>query len=189
VSNKSQAENWSTSALKIDKGSKFKSPIWINNGHSLTMINALKDLFSNQPLMAALLASFLAQIAKLGWHYLKNRTWNWALLFRAGGMPSSHSATVAAAAHSIGLNFGFGTPLYAISFVLAMIVIYDATGVRRQAGKHAEIINRMILDLASGHPLKEEQLREVLGHTPMEAIIGTLFGVVTAHIFWMIVTF
>jgi acid phosphatase family membrane protein YuiD len=150
------------------------------------MLKALKDLTTNQPLMAALLASFIAQIAKLGWFYIKNKKWNWALLFRAGGMPSSHSATVAAVTHSVGLNYGFGTPIFAVSFVLATIVIYDATGVRRQAGKHAEIINRMIMDLAAGNPLKQEQLREVLGHTPMEAIIGMILGVLVAQIFWLI---
>ena len=67
-----------------------------------------------------------------------------------------------------------------------MIVIYDATGIRRQAGKHAEIINAMINDLASGHPLREEQLREVLGHTPMEALGGVIWGFGIAQIMFMI---
>jgi acid phosphatase family membrane protein YuiD len=108
------------------------------------------------------------------------------LLLRAGGMPSSHSALVAAASHATGLFWGFDSPVFALSFVLAMIVIYDATGIRRQAGKHAEIINTMIKDLASGHPLKEEQLREVLGHTPLEAIGGTLLGLITAQLAWIV---
>jgi hypothetical protein len=67
-----------------------------------------------------------------------------------------------------------------------MIVIYDATGIRRQAGKHARIINQMITDLTSGHPLKQEQLREILGHTPMEALAGTILGIATAQIIWWI---
>lgn len=100
-------------------------------------------------------------------------------------MPSSHSALVAAAAHAIGLYWGFGSPFFALAFVLAMIVVYDATGIRRQAGRHARIINQMILDLASGHPLKEEQLREVLGHTPLEALVGTLLGIAVAQIMWI----
>ena len=108
------------------------------------------------------------------------------LLLRAGGMPSSHSALVAAAAHSIGLNLGFSSPLFTVSFVLAIIVIYDATGIRRQAGKHAVIINQMIRELTSGHPLKQEQLREVLGHTPLEAVAGTILGVLSAHILWLV---
>jgi acid phosphatase family membrane protein YuiD len=150
------------------------------------MAVSLSDFFSNQPLMAALVASFIAQISKFCLYYFLHKEWNWALLIRAGGMPSSHSAMVAAVTHSIGLNFGFGTPIYAASFVMAMIVIYDATGIRRQAGKHAEIINRMIMDLTSGHPLKEEQLREVLGHTPLEAIAGAILGLLCAQIFWLL---
>jgi len=148
------------------------------------MIQTLKIIFSNQPLVAALAASFIAQVIKISLYYILHKEWNWALLFRVGGMPSSHSATVAAVTHSVGLNFGFGTPIYAVAFVMSIIVIYDATGIRRQAGKHAVVINRMILDLASGHPLKEEQLREVLGHTPMEALVGTLLGLLVAYLFW-----
>ncbi len=92
-------------------------------------------------------------------------------------MPSSHSALVAAIAHAIGLYVGFETPLFALSLAIAIIVIYDATGIRRQAGQHAEIINAMIRDLAHGHPLKQQQLREVLGHTPLEALAGSSVGV------------
>lgn len=143
-------------------------------------------IFHNSILISALAAWSLAQIIKVPLEYLQTRTWNWALLLRAGGMPSSHSALVAAVTHGIGLFTGFDSPLYALSFVVAMVVIYDATGIRRQAGKHAEIINTMIRDLASGHPLKEEQLREVLGHTPLEAIGGTILGLVIAQLGWSV---
>lgn len=142
-------------------------------------------IFANPVLIAALASWSLAQIIKIPLEYLQTRRWNWALLLRAGGMPSSHSALVAAAAHSIGLHAGFDSPVFALSFALAMIVIYDATGIRRQAGKHAEIINTMIKDLVEGHPLREEQLREVLGHTPLEALGGTLLGILVAQLSWM----
>lgn len=99
-------------------------------------------------------------------------------------MPSSHSALVAATAHSIGLLEGFDTALFALSVAIAVIVIYDATGIRRQAGKHAEIINAMVRDLASGHPLREEQLKEVLGHTPLEAVGGMLLGLLVSQLLW-----
>jgi acid phosphatase family membrane protein YuiD len=138
----------------------------------------------NQPLIAALVASFIAQITKFILGYLKNRRWDWILLLRAGGMPSSHSALVAGVAHSLGLTQGFGSSYFALAFVLAVVVIYDATGIRRQAGKHAHIINKMITELASGHPLKQEQLREVLGHTPLEALAGTILGILVAQIIW-----
>lgn len=140
----------------------------------------------NQVLIAALIAWSIAQVVKVPLEYLRSKKWNWALLFSAGGMPSSHSALVSGAAHAIGLYAGFDSPVFALGFVLSMIVIYDATGIRRQAGKHAKIINQMITDMASGHPLKEETLREVLGHTPLQAFMGTLLGVVTAQVLWFI---
>jgi acid phosphatase family membrane protein YuiD len=143
-------------------------------------------VFSNPVLIAALTAWAIAQIIKVPLEYVQTHKWNWSLLLRAGGMPSSHSALVAGIAHGIGLFNGFDTSLFALSVAFAMVVIYDATGIRRQAGKHAEMINAMINDLASGHPLKEEQLREVLGHTPLEALGGLILGIVTAQIAWFI---
>jgi uncharacterized protein len=146
----------------------------------------LPGFLSNPALIAALVAWGIAQIIKVPVDFLRNKRWDWTLLLRAGGMPSSHSALVTACAHSIGLFQGFDTPVFALAAVFAMVVIYDATGIRRQAGKHAEIINSMIRDLAHGHPLREEQLREVLGHTPLEAISGTIFGLLVSQLLWMV---
>ena len=95
-------------------------------------------------------------------------------------------AGVAGTAQATGLYMGYNSAAFALSFVLAVVVIYDATGIRRQAGKHAAVINAMVQDLATGHPLKEEQLREVLGHTPMEAVAGTLLGIVISQLVWML---
>ena len=147
----------------------------------------LLGLFHNSVLIAALTAWALAQIVKLPIEYVRTRRWNWALLLRAGGMPSSHSALVAGAPHGIVLTIGFDSPIFAGAVALAMIVIYDATGIRRQAGRHAEIINTMVNDLVEGHPLRQEQLREVLGHSPGEAIVGMLMGVGLAQLIvpWM----
>lgn len=136
----------------------------------------------NPVLISALLAWSIAQVAKLPVEYIRTRRWNWVLLFRVGGMPSSHSALVAAGAHAVGLMQGFNSPLYALGVILAMIVIYDATGIRRQAGLHAEIINAIVQDLVEGHPLREEKLREVLGHSPGEALVGLLLGLATAQV-------
>jgi acid phosphatase family membrane protein YuiD len=144
------------------------------------------SLLDNYVLIAALIAWGIAQALKVPIEYLQTRSWNWALLVQAGGMPSSHSALIVAITHGIGLSVGFGTALYALSFAISMIVIYDATGIRRQAGKHAELINAMIKDLAAGNPLKQEQLREVLGHTPVEALGGILLGLIVAQLTWML---
>ena len=147
------------------------------------------SVFSNVVLWTAIGIWGIAQILKVPIHFLRTGTWDWSLLLRAGGMPSSHSAFVAAAAHGVGLFYGFDTPVFAVGVVLAVIVIYDATGVRRQAGKHAERINAIIEDLASGRPhwhKTQEQLREVLGHTPMEAMAGTLLGLLAASLVWLL---
>ena len=144
------------------------------------------SLLHNYVLIAALIAWGIAQTIKVPLEYLQTRRWNWALLFRAGGMPSSHTALVVGITHGIGLSVGFDSALFALSFAMSMVVIYDATGIRRQAGKHAELINAMIEDLTTGHPLKEEQLREVLGHTPLEALGGILLGLAVAQGAWMV---
>lgn len=143
-------------------------------------------VFQNDPLMAALAAWGLAQVIKVPLDYVFTREWHWHLLLSAGGMPSSHAALVAALAWAIGLEHGFHSPSFAIASVVAMVVIYDATGVRRAAGQHARVINRMILDLAHGHPLKEEELKEVLGHTPRQVLVGTLFGIIVGAYFWWV---
>lgn len=149
-------------------------------------MNDLKELFTNLILIPAFTGWAIAQVVKIPLEYFHSHKWNWSLLFRTGGMPSSHSALVAGLAHGIGLYDGFNSAAFSVAFVLAVIVIYDATGIRRQAGKHARLLNKMIEDLAAGHPLKEELLLEFLGHTPLEALAGTLLGIACAQIGWMI---
>ena len=138
-------------------------------------------VFSNNILVAALSAWWLSQSAKVPLTYFKTRRWDWSLLFRIspGGMPSAHSAMVAAAAHAVGLYIGYNTATFATAFVLAVIVIYDARGVRLQAGKHARIINLMT-------PERDEPLQEVIGHTPKEAFVGVLVGIATAQFVWFV---
>ncbi len=146
----------------------------------------LSGVFQNQTMIAILTAWGLAQTLKLPIEFIQTRKWNWALLLRAGGMPSSHSALVTATAHSVGLTSGFDSPVFALALALAMVVIYDATGIRRQAGRHAEIINAMVQGLVEGHPLRQAQLREVLGHSPIEAAVGVMLGLVVSQIVAMI---
>ena len=146
----------------------------------------LLGIFANPVLISGLIAWGIAQTIKVLLDYYTSKRWNWTLLLHAGGMPSSHSALVAAVAHAIGLYVGFETPLFALSLAVAIIMIYDATGIRRQAGQHAEIINAMVRDLAHGHPLKQQQLREVLGHTPLEALAGALLGLAVAQLIWFL---
>ena len=143
-------------------------------------------VFQNKALIAGLVAWLLAQIIKMPLDYLYSRKWNWALLLTTGGMPSSHSSLLTATTFGIGLYHGFDTPVFAIAVAITMIVVYDAAGVRRQAGIHAQRINVLFDELLHGHMLNEKDLREVLGHTPLEVMGGILLGLIIATAQWLI---
>ena len=146
----------------------------------------LSGLFQNPVLIGALASWLIAQGLKPFTHYLTERKWNWLTIFNAGGMPSSHSALIVSAGMGIGLFVGFDSPLFALAAALAMIIIYDAAGVRRQAGIHAERINALFSELLSGHMWDENELREVLGHTPLEVAGGILLGLAVAILNWLV---
>lgn len=146
----------------------------------------LLALFQNKVLIAALIAWAMAQLVKIPLDYLRTRRWNWALLFTTGGMPSSHSALVTATTLAIGLYYGFDSPVFALGVAFTMIVTYDAAGVRQQAGIHAQRINIIFEELLRGHPINENDLREVLGHTPLEVTGGILLGLVVATSQWLV---
>ena len=137
----------------------------------------LRDfLLLNPVVLSALIAWLFAQGLKVVIELVANRRMNWGLLFQAGGMPSSHSAMVSATALSAGLIYGFNSPAFSVAAVLAMIVIYDSTGVRREAGRQAAQINSIIEELSKGKLPPQGKLKEMLGHTPGEAFLGTLLG-------------
>ena len=143
-------------------------------------------ILQNKALIAGLVAWLMAQVIKLPLDYLRTRKWNWALLLTTGGMPSSHSALMTGTVLAIGLYHGFDDPLFALGVAITMIVTYDAAGVRRQAGIHAQRINLLFDELLHGHPVSDRDLREVLGHTPLEVVGGILLGLITATIQWSI---
>ncbi len=91
-------------------------------------------------------------------------------------MPSAHTTLMTATALTIGLFYGFDNPMFGLAVAIAMVVIYDATGIRRQAGYHARRINMLINELFSGQPISDERLKEVLGHTPREVAGGITLG-------------
>jgi len=144
------------------------------------------DLFQNRVLITMFSAWFLAQVIKIPLDYLYTRRWNWALLLSVGGMPSSHTSLLASATVAIGLYYGFDNPLFALGVAITMVVTYDAAGVRRQAGIHAQRINMVFQELLRGHPIDQKELREVLGHTPLEVTGGILFGILVAFFVWLI---
>ena len=146
----------------------------------------LSAIFHNKVLIIGLLAWGLAQVIKIPLDYFRTRRWNWALFFTTGGMPSSHSSLMTATTQAIGLYYGFDHPTFALGVAITMIVTYDAAGVRRQAGIHAQRINVIFDELLTHHRLNERELREMLGHTPLEVTGGILFGIIVATLCWMV---
>ncbi|MBT3337041.1 MAG: divergent PAP2 family protein [Anaerolineae bacterium] len=149
-------------------------------------MNSPLGVFQNPVFLSSVIAWGLAQIIKVPMEYVRTKKINWALLLSSGGMPSSHSALMVGATYGAGLFIGFDSPVFAVVFSITMIVIYDATGIRRQAGFHAEKINMLIGELLAGDFEAEKKLREVLGHTPLEAVAGTLLGLVVAQVLWFL---
>jgi uncharacterized protein len=141
-------------------------------------------IWQNHILIPALTAWALAQVIKIPLDYLVTHRWNWNLLRSPGGMPSSHSALVIGILVSSGLYAGFDSSSFAIAAALAMVVIYDATGIRRQAGMHAQRINTIIRTFLEGQPISQADLKEVLGHTPRQVMVGSVMGLTSSLLFW-----
>jgi acid phosphatase family membrane protein YuiD len=145
---------------------------------------ALAALLSNKVLIAALAWWAIAQLIKVPISYAVNRKIDLRLWVSAGGMPSSHAALVCALATGAALQNGFDSTAFAICVALAMIVMYDATGVRQAAGKQAAILNQIIDELFQGHPISEQRLKELLGHTRFQVIVGALMGILGTLLMW-----
>jgi len=143
----------------------------------------------NYPLEVSIFTVILTQLLKLPIHYYMSKEWTPSILLSTGGMPSSHCAFVSALTLSLAMTEGIASPLFAISFVFAGIVIHDALGVRREAGKHATVLNDMkkefydiFNELNKGKNknllIVDKRLKELLGHEPLEVISGILLGIV-----------
>ncbi len=136
------------------------------------------DILSNQVLLIAILACLMAQGLKLVIELIRNRKINLRYLVTTGGMPSAHSALVGALATGVGLTKGWSSAEFAIASLFAVIVMYDAAGVRQAAGKQAKILNQLIEELfEEGKEFNEEKLKELLGHTPFQVFVGLALGI------------
>lgn len=141
------------------------------------------NILDNRVLLVALVACFIAQGLKLVVEIVKNRKLNVRVLVTTGGMPSAHSALVTALAAGVGQTIGWASPDFALATVFAIIVMYDAAGVRQAAGKQARILNQMIDELFDEkHEFSQDRLKELLGHTPVQVIAGSALGVT---IYWL----
>ena len=136
------------------------------------------NILHNQVLVVALLACLIAQVLKVPIELVKNRKFNLRYLVTTGGMPSSHSAFVGALAAGVGQTVGWDSPEFAIAVIFAIIVMYDAAGVRQAAGKQARILNQIIDEFfTENQQFNEDRLKELLGHTPFQVIVGLGLGV------------
>jgi acid phosphatase family membrane protein YuiD len=135
------------------------------------------DILDNHVLLVALAACFIAQIIKAVIEIIRHRKLNLRVLVGTGGMPSAHSALVTALTCGIGQTIGWASPVFAATLVFSIIVMYDATGVRQAAGKQAKILNQIIDELFQEKPeFNEDRLKELLGHTPFQVIVGSALG-------------
>ncbi|XP_057485024.1 uncharacterized protein LOC130771434 [Actinidia eriantha] len=159
-----------------------------NTETTTSSLSSSSSVYTNYPLISALIAFAMAQFIKFFTSWYKERRWDPKQLIGSGGMPSSHSATVTALVVAVGFRDGVGGSLFATASILACVVMHDAFGVRLHAGRQAEVLNQIVYELPAEHPLAESRpLRELLGHTPTQVIAGALLGLVTALIARLIV--
>jgi uncharacterized protein len=142
----------------------------------------MEALFSNQVLWTALVASTLAQVLKVLLILVVERKWMPGRVLETGGMPSSHTSSVAALATMCGLQYGWDSGYFAIAAIFGSIVMYDATGIRRASGMQAELINDLVheLDAVLREGFAPKPLKELLGHTYFEVFVGFLLGILVA---------
>ena len=144
-------------------------------------MDIFNEIITNQPLVAGFLAWFIAQLWKfiLALKHGVNRQ-AFQRIWASGGFPSSHSSSVTALTIACGIEYGFGSPYFAIAAVFAFVIIYDAFTLRREAGKHAEILNDIMEDMYIKKKIESKHLKELLGHTRFEVFFGMILGIVVA---------
>lgn len=143
----------------------------------------MTNFFGSSILFTAILAWFVAQVLKVIIVLIHDKKLDFYRLIGSGGMPSSHSAFVVSLATGVGIKDGIDSTVFAIAFVLAFVVMYDAAGVRRAAGEQAKILNQIVEKWETDDlETKGEKLKELLGHTPLEVFGGTLLGILVAFI-------
>lgn len=144
------------------------------------MQEVFQQLRQNHILIATIFAWVLAQSIKVVIGVIRQRRFDFRWFVGPGGLPSSHAAGASALATSIGLRCGFDTVSFALAVAFAIVVMFDAQNVRRAAGKQAQILNKMMDDIYWQGRIKEAQLRELLGHTPVEVFLGMILGILIA---------
>ena len=154
-------------------------------------MDIIRELLHNDILLAGICGWLTAQVLKTILYAVINKELDLTRMMGDGGMPSAHSATVTAVAAMTGLTCGFGSPMFAVACIVAIIVMHDAMGVRLETGKQAKMLNEMAaLFEALGQPKlsMEKKLKEFVGHTPLQVLAGMLLGVAVASVYYLAVT-
>lgn len=141
-------------------------------------MNKFTEIFSNKYVIVPMLLWLAIQTFKVIWDLVKTKKFNFKRILGAGGMPSSHSAVVTSLAVLIGKSEGFGSPIFALALIFACVVMYDAAGVRRAAGKQAQLLNKIVNTPGLSGVQVQERLVEVLGHTPIQVFVGAIIGII-----------
>ncbi len=149
-------------------------------------MDLISDIISNKTLVAACCAWLIAQLIKTAVDLVLYRSFNPERLVGSGGMPSSHSSTVCALAAMALLEYGASSFQFSVTFVLAMVVMYDAAGVRRETGKQAVVLNALLRDnpFSWKDEILDQKLKELVGHTPLQVAAGAVLGILVSVIMW-----
>lgn len=153
-----------------------------NQGVMEINIADLSLLFRNKIIIIAFITWVVNQSLKLMVFYITEKKWDMRRFVGAGGMPSTHSALSVCVATTIGLKEGWDSPLFALAIVIAFIIMADAAGVRRETGEQAKVLNKIILEFFEERKIRDKNLKELVGHTPFEVIVGAFIGIVMAWI-------
>jgi acid phosphatase family membrane protein YuiD len=146
----------------------------------------MKEIFAefcrNKIFITTLVSWLVAQTLKVSLGVIREKRFDFRWFVGTGGMPSSHTAGVSCLATAVGLEYGFDSVYFAITLVFTLIVMFDAQGVRRSAGRQARILNKVMEDIYWKGKIRENQLRELIGHTQVEVIVGSLLGIAIAFL-------
>ncbi len=147
------------------------------------------EIITNKALVIPIAVWFVSQLLKVFVALAREKRWDWWLLVRSGGMPSSHTALVCSLAAVVAITQGLNSVAFAITAILAMVVMYDAAGVRQAVSQQSAILNRIVKELLDKRPRDEVErdLREFIGHTPFQVITGAVLGIFIAWL-WLTVS-
>lgn len=144
------------------------------------MDNSFLSFFKNKVFISAFLGWLVAQTLKIIINGIREKKFDFKWFIGTGGMPSSHAAFVMSLATAVGLQEGFGSTIFIVILIVALVIAFDAQGVRRATGKQAEILNMILDDIYWRRKIQENRLIELIGHTPFEVIVGSLIGITVA---------